>query len=283
MTDQIEQDHALLSYMGDDRVVPVEELKQIIASRPTPILYKSKFPNIDRYIEGFECGELTVLSGTPKGGKSLFLQTLTMKFHEQNVRTLWLSYELTNKQFIDRFPVLPPIIMPLSMKPHDLDWVRAKIQEGVVKYNTRAVMIDHMHYLIQMGGARNSSLDIGGVARALKRMAVELNVMIFLVWHTGKVEPGRAPTSYDIRDSSFAMQEPDTVLMIWRVDNNGEMENRVMVLASRRTGCMEKIVDFKKVNGWLEEKLINPITNYPYGLKPKPQKEVTDAELFGNR
>ena len=66
----------------------------------------------------------------------------------------------------------------------------------------------------------------------------------------------------DIRDSSFCLQEPDTVLLLWRTKDNPEKgivdEARLKVAMTRRTGCLDKIIDLKKVGGWLVEIAAGP-------------------------
>lgn len=50
-------------------------------------------------------------------------------------------------------------------------------------------------------------------------MAVELDIVIFLVHHIRKIESGFIPSFEDLKESSAIAQDSDKVLMIWREFN----------------------------------------------------------------
>ena len=96
-----------------------------------------------------------------------------------------------------------------------------------------------------MANAKSVSLYIGETLRSLKRMAVEHNVIIFLVSHIRKTDTEKDPELDDLRDSSFTAQESDIVLMLKRLrekDMYGtyHFENtaKLLVRKNRRTGTL---------------------------------------------
>ena len=251
-----EAEKRLVEYNREDSVVTAEEMKARIDSTNTPeLIIKSEFPYLDEVINGFEPGELIVISGRPKSGKSLLLQTLTRNFAHQQAYTCWFSYELTTKQFLRCFPKLPISYMPQLLRVSDLEWLDERCWEAKLKYDIKIAMIDHLHYLLEMSRMRNPSLEIGAVLRRLKQIAIERNIVVFVVCHMGKLEMEKEPTGNDIRDSSFTLQEPDTVILIWRVKDEYPKENEAVIKVemSRRTGVRDKAFTVKKINGWLEE------------------------------
>jgi len=241
-------------YNGDDRVISAHEMTLTIDRRQNSIFkVKSLLPSLDQAIEYFEAGELVVVSGPTKNGKSLFCQSLTQNFSRQGQPVLWFSYELTPRGFLGSFPSLPELYMPMKLRGHDMGWMENRIDESFEKYRTRIVCIDHLHYCLDMARTKNPSIEIGQVIRRLKGMAVEKEIVIFLLCHTTKGRHEGTLNYECIRDSSFVSQESDTVLMIQRKLDLGESRSRLRVEFHRRTGVMERMVDLIKVNGLLQE------------------------------
>jgi len=243
----------LREYQGEDQIVTSWDMSEILKQEEAPHVFNSKIPGLDKAIEGFEPGELIALSGPRKGGKTLLAQSLTKSFIEQDIKSLWFSYELTTRQFIDRWPDIPFFVMPQKLKAYALDWMRERILEALAKYGIGVVLIDHLHFLFDMAQSRNASLEIGQIIRWLKSLAVELNLVVFVLCHLQKISADKEPDDSHIRDSSFVGQESDTGLMIWRV-RGSDNEAVLKVCYSRRTGAWEKHVPLIKVKGLLQEK-----------------------------
>ncbi len=256
----IKKMETLRNYEGEDRVVDsftlIDKIEEERKKYPD-FKVMSGIPYLDKLIDGFEGGELITLSGMPKSGKSLLAQTLLSNFFKyQNQTTLYFSYELTNRAFVDRFPVDSNLYyMPIAYRPNSLEWVYEKILECKIKNNTRIVMIDHAHYLFDLARSNNVSVQLGSVIRELKQMAITYNLVIFLLAHMAKVKRGEEETGGDIRDSSFFLAESDTILIMKRIPDDKENISRVDLLVdrTRRTGVLYKSVKLHKANGLLCE------------------------------
>jgi archaellum biogenesis ATPase FlaH len=245
----------LAEYQGEDAVISSHEMAlRLKESRESIIKVKSSIPSLDDALDGgFEAGELNGISGPTKGGKTLLCQTLTANFARQQYPSLWFSFEVPARQFLGQFPELPLIYMPAKLKAHVMPWIEERINESFLKYHTRIIFIDHLHFLFDIGRTKNPSLEIGTVIRKLKTIAVNGGFIIFILCHTTK---GKSETdlSYEsIRDSSFISQESDSVFMIKRTPEEGENTARLRVEFHRRTGCLEKVIELVKVNGYLKE------------------------------
>jgi replicative DNA helicase len=241
----VEREKKLSSYEGDDRVIKSTEIQELLASKKDPFSFKSKIPSLDIWLEGFEAGELVVVSGPTGHGKTTMLQTFSFSFFAQNITSLWFSYEMTYRQFLNKLSDELFVYMPMLLKGKSIDWIRDRIQEAKIKYGIRAVFIDHLHFLVDMAKIKNPSLEIGSIVRGLKLIALELNVVIFLVAHSTKIRFDQEPDLDSIRDSSFIPQDADIVLIVWRGRNEaGEFteNNKLKVSKSRRTGVMGKSV-----------------------------------------
>jgi hypothetical protein len=175
-----------------------------------------------------------------------------VSFDKQNEPSLWFTFEVPARQFLGCFPELPLIYLPARLKAHALDWLEDRVNESFVKYHTRIVFIDHLHYLIDLARTKNPSIEIGSVIRRLKTLAVSGGFVIFLLCHTTKSRPDDL-SHESIRDSSFVAQESDSVFMVKRTPERGDNTARLRVEFHRRTGVLERVIDLVKVDGFLRE------------------------------
>lgn len=214
--------------------------------------FKVKKTGIGDYY-GFEIdgNRLFLLADFTVVHNTLLSQTLTVNFLEQDVKSVWFSYEMPPRQFLKCFPELPLFYLPQRLQERTIDWVEKRIWEAKIKYGVRVVFIDHMHYLLDLERTRNPSLDIGVLVRRLKLLALKHNIIIFLLWHLTKIKKGEIPRKEDARDSSFASQESDTFLMIYRLEE--ENQAVISVEDARRTGVLDKKLRIQKISGLLRE------------------------------
>ena len=245
-----------IEYTGDDEVISWQQIRETLKHEGDIRSFQSNIPTLDSTLQGFQPGELIAVSGMRKSGKTLLCQTIDRGFWKSGTRSLWLQCEVTPRQFVESFPgdvTLDMTFAPMKMKAHVLVWARDRILEAIAKYGVSIVFIDHLHFLFDMGRIRNASLEIGQVIRYLKFLAVELNIVIFLLCHLRKTELDKEPTDMDFRDSSLISQESDVGLLIWRVKDS-ESQAWMKVCYSRRTGTWEKKIKLaKQQNGLLAE------------------------------
>ena len=243
----------LETYSGEDQVISSYEMQLRIQNAKVPTFQiNSGIPALDYYIEGFRGGELIAISGITKHGKTLLAQTLTMNFLKQKQQSLWFSYEVPVRDFLSKFPEFPSLLLPARLKAYALDWLEERIMESFLKYHTRIIFIDHLHFLFDMAKAKNTSLEIGTVIRRLKKLAIDNEFVIFLLCHTKKGKDDEL--SYDsIRDSSLVAQESDSVILMRRVPKINENAAQCKVEFHRRTGVMEKGFWMIKEKGLLYE------------------------------
>jgi len=251
---QEEKKKNLKEYDGPDKVITSHEMSLLLAEETSSwIAVKSRMPTLDRYCDGFRDGELIVISGPTKHGKTLLAQSLTLAFVKQQEFPLWFTFEVPARQFLSQFPDLPLFYLPQKLRAHALPWIEERIQESFEKYRTRIVFLDHLHYLFDMARAKSPSIEIGTVIRRLKTMAVEMGLCVFLLCHTTKGKPDDEMTYDSIRDSSFVSQESDCVIMIRRNPENGETAAKISIEFHRRTGVLKKMFNVQRENGFLVE------------------------------
>ena len=249
----------LYEYKGEDKVISFEEMQKIIGERGTPdIELKSNFPMLDKTLGGFNGGELVIVSGLTGEGKTLLCQTLTNNFSKQEIGSLWFTYEMPPQYFLQRFSkTLPFAYLPQELTSNKMDWLEERVLEAKLKFNVKAVFVDHLHFLVDLAKIGNSSLEIGSIVRNIKKVALRQNVVIFLIAHTKKIQSDRELGLGDVRDSSFIEQEADSVLYIWRKEEMGgvKVDNRsvVKIAKNRKLGIKDKKIDLILAGGNLME------------------------------
>lgn len=252
---EISKEQELYEYSGEDRIISSGEMQRLIkADNRREIEIKSLLPTLDRTLAGFNAGELTTISGLTGEGKTTLAQTFTSNFAKQDISSVWFSYEVLPKYFLHGFGEEPPLFfMPAKLKMNSVDWLRERIHEAKLKFDCRAVFVDHLHFLVDMRSHNNMSLEIGYVMRSLKRIAVDFNVCFFLIAHLSKVAPETEPDNSALRDSSFIAQESDNVLIVWRKKDH-PTDAVLKVAKNRKTGERRKIDITKFESGRIVEK-----------------------------
>ena len=250
-------------YQGEDKVASYSELAKEFEQLPKEEGIKTGIPSLDNKTTGFRFGNLNVISGTTGTGKTTLLQTFVKNLSQEKYPTLFFTYEVPPMEFLKKFEDGIPnfAYLPRQHKSSKLDWLEERILEGISKYDTKIIMIDHLHFLLDMkmmaGG--NTSLLIGAVMRELKRMAIQYNIIIFLIAHTKQTKflKGQMPDLTSLRDSGMVAAESDFVLFIDRKQTEDKMnwdDKSVLFLAKNRwngqTGWVHLVF---KNNKFIEE------------------------------
>ena len=243
--------------MSDDIVLSNEYLEAVekyLEERGKPVCLKTGFRTLDGLVGGMEGGEVWIISGTPKAGKTLLLKTFLRNLSEQEVMCCVFQYEVNPYKFLKSMEnpsgSIPIFALPTTIKDHDLKWLDTMISKAIKKYKAQVIFIDHLHFLVDLM-RHNISIEIGSVMRRLKKMALTHNVVIFLVAHTVKAKPDTELDMSDIRDSGLIAAESDTILFIWRTKkpHNGSV---LKIAADRKNGTITKI-ELVKTGLYLEE------------------------------
>jgi replicative DNA helicase len=255
----------LLEYEGSDRVISNSDYWTEKGTLTKEILtFHPEIWGLDNYTKGFQLGELWIVSGPTKHGKTTLCETIGKDILKQGGKCLWFFYEMP-EQFMERHKDEDGIFyIPRERKANSLTWICDRILEAKLKYDIKAVFIDHLHYVVGFENLmRNSSISIGQTVRTLKsEIAVNLGLLVFLVAHTTKVDFTEELNESDIRDSSFVSQEADGTIMVYRrlkkdktLSDNDPYSNtsRLIVCNSRRSGVIRAKVNLVKQGNYLYE------------------------------
>ena len=236
------------NYQGDDRVVSSHDIQKNLESFKDLPRLKSGIKGLDALCDGFLPGEMIILTGQTKMGKTSIARTLTEKFIEEGHQCLWFSYEEPYHQFLASFDPLPVFYLPLQLARKDPEWIEARIVEAKQKYGIKAVFVDHLGYLIDAFQFRNAALEIGAIVRQIRTLALKHNIVLFLLHHVRRLAGEKKnPTHHDLRDSELIAAEASAVLIIWRNRIKGSYGDysTLSVDIHRRTGAREKQIKLK--------------------------------------
>lgn len=268
--------------MNDSIVTSHELASELKETSASVFRGETGFETLDKILEGVESGELVIVTGPSGEGKTTMLMSITKNMAEKNIESLWFTLEVTPRQFIDKMVraggSLPMFYIPRkgiddadpdfvkmwekqSKKKYEMiNWLEIKILETIARARQdnkelRCVFIDHIHQIFSIERIeRNISLELGDLVAKIKKIAVENNLVIFLVAHNKDPQEGatlREPRKEDIRDSGLIVRLADTVIGIWRIPNDDdgtgkrrkEMNEhdhkaKVRVFKNRRTGTL---------------------------------------------
>jgi len=219
-----------VAYAGEDRVVHFTDYllaKAGTASRSQN--FKSGFQSFDAKTGGIETGEVVVVTGYTKNGKTLFAESWIKRMMDRDpsAKAALFSFEIQPEKMLAKYVAndQAPLYLPLQLQTMDFEWLRKKCAEAKYKHNCRIVLIDHLHFLVDMATKQNMSLNIGAFMRNLKKeIAMDLNLAVILIAHQGQAKEGKDASLEGIRDSSFVAQESDATIVVSRQKNFSNVE-----------------------------------------------------------
>lgn len=249
---RMRKEQILLSYEGEDKIISVKERYEWLKTQPELEKWKSGFQRLDHVTEGFGQDQLVIITGVTKSGKTSLAVDIMKNMADQN--PVWFPLEQSADELIrkemkygrDAFHAYTP--ETIGQQKVNLDWLEERILESILKYGTKVVLIDHLHFIIDISQEdRRFDLTITNAVARLKKMAQTYKILILLVCHLKKTKVEEEPTIFDLRDSSSIAQLADKVLIVWReakkedgkIKYTGNTTLRVAV--DRQSGANEAI------------------------------------------
>uniref|UniRef100_A0A1I8A8B9 SF4 helicase domain-containing protein n=1 Tax=Steinernema glaseri TaxID=37863 RepID=A0A1I8A8B9_9BILA len=232
-----------------------------------------RFEALNKYMQGFRPGELTVLTGATGIGKTTFLCEYSLDLFVQGVRTLFCSFEMQEEKilkwmlvqysglplyrvehhpsvemWLDRFERTKGdlIIMKVDeFRDKTINQIANAIRDQVVAAGIQHVVIDNLQFLIGLANLHNE--QAGSMDRfnqqdrfvgLMRKMASDYGVHITLVVHPRKTE---SDTDLDIchfGGSARVTQEADNILAIQKrkMGEDGKLRKFLYILKNRHAG-----------------------------------------------
>ena len=185
--------------------------------------------------KGITEGDLVIISGLPKVGKSSLLIQWSCYLAKSGIPVLFYCLEMKKRRLIPKFIAAwlqdiysdnpsqglqvkeddPPIYIVDSSVEKSQRQVFDLIKDAVKRYGIRVVVFDNLHFLLS--DTSHLQAEIAMITKKFKLLAEELSIAIFLVAHvTKKADETNPPTSADLRDSGMIRANSDYIFVLHR-------------------------------------------------------------------
>lgn len=276
------------AYDGEYKLIWSDDLLKEIQERPPRKPYNTGVGKLDEITGGFQDKQIITIAAHSKHGKTAFGIFLLDCFKE--LSPVMIPLEQSNEELIEQ-RVENEWSVPRFLSPKNLaarvtvDWIEERVVEGIAKYNTKLVLIDHLGYINDMDGdfkRENLSYRIEKVMQSLKNTAKKWGVVIVLLVHIVKADEGKPPSLEDLKGSQSILGESDKVIMLWRKNSLKKKirvyDNRTLlsVLANRRNGRNGNVgLTFNTTTGSYEED-----NSWVNSMVAMAEQAVQDDDLF---
>ena len=240
----------LATYDGEDKLIWSDDLLKKIQGREKVVAHKTGLTSIDDVTGGFKEQQLITLSAHSKHGKTalaLFLMDRLSPLNPVMIPMEQSNEELVQQRF-DNGYTIPRFLSPEKIAARrTVEWIEQRVVEGIAKYNTKMVVIDHLGYIDDFGsdgrvGKENLAYRLQIVMQELKMIAKKWNVIVVLLVHIAQGDEGKPPQNSDLKGSSGILQESDKVIFLWRKNSLKKKvriyqdKTMLSVTANRQTG-----------------------------------------------
>lgn len=245
---------------------------------------------LDKYIGGYNEGDLIVVAGRPGMGKTAIALTLTKDFAKYNYKALFLSLEMSNEQLAKRYLSLIGSIENWKIRngrlqqmeidkvinsannqtiefyiDDDVDTSIAQIKAKAKLHKSRKgldlLVIDYIQLI--KGTKANREQEIAEISRGLKLLAKELKMTVIVLAQLSRKSEERAdkrPLLSDLRESGAIEQDADIVMFPFRPSyyeqEKPEVEDAELIIAKNRNGeCCTIPTTFTGSRTMYQEKL----------------------------
>lgn len=197
------------------------------------------YKSLDTMTEGFEAGEMMVLTGHTKHGKSQLATNIAYNVAQRGGTVLFINTEMMKIQLARRFNMLAgqePLKGKIILNDRaDITYLDAiHIIERAKERGCDLVIVDHLHYFSR--SVDNQTNEISKITKDFKEAAVQYEVPLLLLCHVQQADTKKFPTIQMLKNSSSIAQDSDLVLAIWLDDRpNAPMpdERKIIRLVHR--------------------------------------------------
>lgn len=243
----------------------------------------SGFPSIDRATMGFQDGQLVVIVGPPKAGKSTIMLLAEMAAHRHGFSPLCVGFEMTNSEVEERFDSINAEISHYRLRSGRLkpiEWKRLKKAGEALKSKPEFILsadasstttltgiaakidlikpkiafVDGVYMMDdELGEKKGSPQALTNITRGFKRLALSRNIPIVISTQalSSRISRKDGITADSIGYSSSFAQDADTVLGVNRTDDEGI--NEVSVVIARSAPKMKTNILWDWESGTFEE------------------------------
>lgn len=294
VNEQIGQLLTELEALRDDKAAKAKTLAQIAAEYQNnyfcehPDGLKVGLPNLDDMIGGLEGGDVIVIGARPAVGKSALVTQITTNLAEQGKKIGFYNLEMSDKQMYERFVAsqsgLGLTRIRRAVKFLGDEEKRFKMANNALAERSNIVIstgaktvseirsesrhmgfdvivIDYLQLIRSDTFYRgNRVAEVGAISKAIKALAMELNIPIILLSQLNRASEGREtrePSMSELRESGDIEQDASVIILLWNMSEEDRSKKGCKVEKNRQgeTGKMELRFDgdkmrFKDAGEW---------------------------------
>ena len=234
------------------------------------------FDKLDNLLGGLEGGDMIVVGARPAVGKSALVTQITSNLAKQGKRIGFYNLEMQNKQVYERF-VASESGIPLTRirranyflgdEKERFDKANEYLEQsdnivittagaksvGDIKAESRhmdydIIIIDYLQLLKADTTYRgNRAAEVGEISRAIKNLAMELNIPIIALSQLNRASEGREtkePSMAELREAGNIEQDASVIILMWNLDENDRSRKGCKIEKNRQGECGKVVMKF---------------------------------------
>lgn len=234
------------------------------------------FDKLDNLLGGLEGGDMIVVGARPAVGKSALVTQITSNLAKQGKRIGFYNLEMQNKQVYERF-VASESGIPLTrirranyflgdekerfekaneyLEKSDNIVITSSGAKSVgdIKSESRhmdydIIIIDYLQLLKADTTYRgNRAAEVGEISRAIKNLAMELNIPIIALSQLNRASEGREtkePSMAELREAGNIEQDASVIILMWNLDENDRSRKGCKIEKNRQGECGKIVLKF---------------------------------------
>lgn len=234
------------------------------------------FDKLDELLGGLEGGDMIVIGARPAVGKSALVTQITSNLAKQGKRIGFYNLEMQNKQVYERFVVsesgigltrLRRAIRFLGDEKERFDKANEVLEkaDNIVICSAGAksvsdikaeskhmdydiIIIDYLQLLKADTTYRgNRAAEVGEISRAIKNLAMELNIPIIALSQLNRASENNAskePTMAELREAGNIEQDASVIMLLWNLDENDRSKKGCKIEKNRQGECGKIVLKF---------------------------------------
>ncbi len=229
------------------------------------------FPGIDDLLGGLEGGDMIVIGARPAVGKSAFVTQIASNLAKQGKRVGFYNLEMQEKQIYERFIAAQSGIGLTRLRRavrflgdeerrfQEANEVLERQENIVITTGSKLVseirsesrhmgydiiIIDYMQLLRSDKVYRgNRYAEVGAISKAIKALAMELNIPIIALSQLNRVSEAREnrePVMAELREAGDIEQDASVIMLMWNLSQKDRSQKGFKVEKQRQgeTGKM---------------------------------------------
>lgn len=234
------------------------------------------FDKLDELLGGLEGGDMIVIGARPAVGKSALVTQITSNLAKQGKRIGFYNLEMQNKQVYERFVVsesgigltrLRRAIRFLGDEKEKFNKANEVLEkaDNIVVTSAGAksvsdikaeskhmdydiIIIDYLQLLKADTTYRgNRAAEVGEISRAIKNLAMELNIPIIALSQLNRASENNAskePTMAELREAGNIEQDASVIMLLWNLSEDDRSKKGCKIEKNRQGECGKIVLKF---------------------------------------